>query len=92
MNNSLSVVPFLEEISLVLLMTRVDAGSVHHELHQFTLFETLLNEEIVFLMDSSMATLAHSLEDFESSSESGRVVGASCDFISPVHMSVMHTY
>lgn len=91
MDNSLSVVPFLEEISLMFLMSRVDARSIHHELHQFSLFEALLDKQVIFLMNGSMAALAHSLEDFESSPKSSRVVGAHCDFVCPVQVSMMHT-
>lgn len=43
-NHSLSVVPFLEEITFVLLMSRVDPWSVNHFVHKFSLFETLVNK------------------------------------------------
>jgi len=71
MNNSLSEVPLLEEITSVLLMTWMDLGEVDHLFHQFGLGETLVHEQIIFLMDSSMATLASSLEDLEASSQGG---------------------
>ena len=58
MNDSLSVVPFLEVISFVFLMSRMDSGGEDHLGHQFSLLETLVYEQIVLLMHGSMATLA----------------------------------
>jgi hypothetical protein len=71
MDNSLSVIPLLEEITSVFLMTWMDLREIDHLIGEFSLFETLVYQEIVFLMDSSMATLASSLEDLETSSQSG---------------------
>jgi len=69
-NTSLSKVPFLEEISSVFLMTWVDLWKINHLVHELSLFETLVYQEIVLLMHSSVATLTGSLEDLEASSES----------------------
>lgn len=71
MDNSLSIVPLLEEIASVLLMTWMDLWEIDHLIGKLSLFETLVHQEIVFLMDSSMTTLAGSLEDFETSSQGG---------------------
>ena len=70
MNNSLSVVPLLEIVSLVLLVSWVELGREDHLVHKLSLLETLVHKEIVLGMHSSMATLARSLEDLESSSQS----------------------
>ena len=45
MDLSLPVVPLLEVIALVLLMTRVDLGQEDHLVHEFTLVETLFDED-----------------------------------------------
>jgi len=42
MNNSLTVVPFLEVVTFVFLMCRVNSRRVDHLLHQFSLLETLI--------------------------------------------------
>ena len=65
------------------------------------MFETSVDEQVVFQMDGSMTTLAGSLEDFESSSQSiiilrkgylrCRVVGLEIDFTWPVAMAMMHS-
>ena len=90
-NTSLSKVPFLEEISSVFLMTWVDLWKINHLVHELSLFETLVYQEIILLMHSSVATLTGSLEDLEASSESGGVVGVPGNFGWPVTVSVMHT-
>merc|ERR1719313_148310 len=58
MNNSLSKVPLLEEITSVLLMTGMNLWQINHFLSQFSLFETLVHEQIIFLMHSSVTSLA----------------------------------
>ncbi len=68
MDNSLSEVPLLIVIASVLLMGGMDLGSKHHPVHELSLLETLVDQEIVFLMHGSVASLAGSLEDLESSS------------------------
>jgi hypothetical protein len=90
-NNSLSKVPFLEEVTSIFLMGWMDLWQVDHLLHEFDLGETLIHEQVILLMHSSMATLACSLEDLESSSKSSRVVGIPCTLRWPVAVTVMHT-
>jgi len=70
-DDSLSVVPLLEEISSVFLMTWMDLWKIDHLFGEFSLSETLVHQKIVFLMDSSVTTLTGSLEDLETSSQSG---------------------
>ncbi len=70
-DDSLSVVPLLEEITSILLMAWMNLGEVDHLLVELSLLETLVYEEIILLMHGSVATLTGSLEDLEASSESG---------------------
>lgn len=90
-DDSLSVVPLLEEITSILLMTWMNLGEVDHLLGKLSLSETLVHQKIVFLMHGSVATLASSLENLEASSKSGRVVGVPGDLGWPVRVTVMHT-
>lgn len=69
MNNSLSVVPLLEVVSSVLLVSRVDSWSEDHLVHKLSLLETLVDEKIILLMHGSVATLARSLEDLKTTSQ-----------------------
>lgn len=71
MDDSLSVVPLLEEITSILLMTWMNLGEVDHLVGKLSLLETLIHQKIVFLMNGSMASLASSLENLEASSKSG---------------------
>ena len=73
MDLSLAVIPFLEVISSVLLMTWMHLWKVHHELLELHLFETFVHEEIVFLMHGTVATGAGSAEYLEASSQSIKV-------------------
>lgn len=91
MDDSLSVVPLLEEITSVFLMTWMNLGEVDHLLGELFLLETLVHQKIVLLMHGSVATLASSLENLESSSESGGVIGVPGDLGWPVRMTVVHT-
>jgi hypothetical protein len=75
----------------VFLMTWMHLGEIDHLLHELSLIETLVHEQVVFLMHSSMASLASSLENFESSSESGRVVGVPALLRRPMQMTMMQT-
>jgi len=68
MDNTLAVVPLLEEVSGVFLMTWVQFGQEDHLVHQLSLLETLVHQNIVFLVHGTVATLTSSLENFESSS------------------------
>jgi len=90
-DDSLSEVPLLEEVTSVFLMSWVDLRKVDHLVHELSLFEALVYQEIVLLMHSTVATLTGSLEDLESSSESGGVVGVPGDLRWPVGVTVMHT-
>jgi hypothetical protein len=67
MDNSLSEVPFLEIVSFVLLVSWVELRQEYHLIHKFSLFETLVNQQIIFLMHGSMTSLTGSLEHFEPS-------------------------
>ena len=69
MDDSLSVIPLLEEITSVLLMSGVNSGEVLHGGRELHLSETLVNKEIVFLMHGSVASLAGSGEDLVSASQ-----------------------
>jgi len=69
-DHSLSEVPFLEIIASVCLMSRMDFRGEDHFSHEFSLLETLINQQVVFLMHSSVTSLAGSLEDLESSPQS----------------------
>jgi hypothetical protein len=69
MDLSLSEVPLLEVVSTVLLVSRMDFGGKDHLVHKFSLLESLVDQEIVLLMHSSVAALARSLEDLEPSSQ-----------------------
>lgn len=72
-------------------MCWMNLWEMNHFLHKLTLVETLVNQKIIFLVHSSMATLTSSLENFESSSKSSRVVSVPSLSRWPVTMSVMHT-
>ena len=72
MNNSLPIVPFLEEVSSVFLMSWMDFRCKDHKLSEFTLLESFIDKKIVFLMHSSMTSLARPLENFESSPQSNK--------------------
>jgi hypothetical protein len=69
MNHTLSEVPLLEVVTSVLLVSRVDLGGEDHAVHQFSLLETLVDQEIVLLMHGTVATLARSLEDLKTTSQ-----------------------
>jgi hypothetical protein len=69
MDNTLTVVPFLEVVTSVLLMSWVNSREIFHQRLEFSLFETLVNQEIVFLMHGSVTSLARSAENFETSSQ-----------------------
>jgi len=90
-DDSLSEVPFLEEISSILLMSWMDLWEKDHLFDELVLFETLVHQEIVLLMHSSVATLAGSLPNLETSSKSLRVECVPGELGWPVRVSVMHT-
>lgn len=91
MDDTLSVIPLLEVITSVLLMSRVDSWEVLHERGHFSLLETLVHQKIVFLMHSSVASLARSAENLETSSQCLRVEGVPGDVMRPVSVTVMQT-
>ena len=68
-DNSLSVIPLLEEIRSVFLMGGVDSRQKFHGLGKLHLSETLVNKEIVLLMHGSVTSLAGSGEDLVSASQ-----------------------
>ena len=90
-DDSLSVVPLLEVITTILLMTRVDLRQKDHLVHKLSLLETLIDKQIVLLMHSSVAALASSLPDLEASSKGLRIVSSPGDFRRPVVVTVMKT-
>ena len=69
MDLALAVVPLLEVVRAVLLMAGMDLGKEHHLLHQLSLFETLIDEQVVLLMHGSVASLASTGEHLESTSQ-----------------------
>ena len=69
MDHTLSEVPLLEVITSVLLVGGVDLGSENHAVHELSLLETLVDQEIVLLMHGTVASLARSLEDLETASQ-----------------------
>jgi len=60
MDLTLSEIPFLEEVTTVLLMARMDFGKVDHLRLELHLSETLVHKKIVLLVHGSVATLASS--------------------------------
>merc|ERR1719446_610004 len=72
-------------------MSRVNSREILHERHHLLLLETLVNEEIVLLMHGSVASLAGSAENFESSAKGGGVPGVPCLEVREVSVSVMET-
>ena len=69
MNHTLSEVPLLEVVTSVLLVSGMDLRGKDHTVHELSLLETLVDQEIVFLMHGTVATLARSLEDLETTSQ-----------------------
>jgi hypothetical protein len=47
----------------------VDLGSENHAVHELSLLETLVYQEIVLLMHGTVAALARPLEDLEAASQ-----------------------
>jgi hypothetical protein len=92
MNRSLTEVPLLEVVALVFLMAWVDFAQEDHFIHKLSLLETLINEQIVFLVDGSVTALAGSDEYLESSSQSSRVVGVEGSLTGPMEMAVVTSH
>merc|ERR1719230_1826221 len=57
MDDSLSKVPLLIEVTSVLLMTWMDLWKINHLRGKLVLQETLVDQKIILLMHGSMATL-----------------------------------
>ena len=74
MDLSLAVVPLLEVVSSVLLMSWMDLGQVDHEFLQLHLFETFVHKQIVLLMHGTVASRAGSAENLEASPESTEII------------------
>lgn len=91
MDLTLAVIPLLEIITSVLLMAWMYFWQKYHPLGELTLSETFVNEQVVFLMHGTVAALARSAEDLETSAESGRVPSVEETIGWEVSMSVVHT-
>lgn len=72
---ALTEVPLLEVVRPVLLVTRMDFGQKDHLVSEFNLRETLGDEQIILLMHGTMAALACSAENLETSSQSTIIKG-----------------
>ena len=70
MDDALAIVPLLEEVTAMLLVGRVKSRQELHEFSQLLLLETLVHEEVIFLMHSAVAALARSRKYFEASPQS----------------------
>merc|ERR1712113_668129 len=68
MDLPLTVVPLLEIVSAMFLMARMNLRQIHHQLLKFHLFETFVHKQVIFLMHSTVTSLAGSAEHFETSS------------------------
>jgi len=88
---TLSEVPLLEVVGTVFLVTGVDLGQVDHLASQLDLGETFVNEQIVLLMHGTVAALAGSGENLETSSQGGGVEGVPGDVRWEVVVTVVHT-
>jgi len=55
---ALALIPFLEEVTTILLMGGVDLGQVLHLRLELALLETLVNKQIVLLVHGAVAALA----------------------------------
>ena len=69
MDLTLAEVPFLEEVTAVLLMGGMDLGKVDHPLLELHLGETLSDKKIVLFVDGTVAALASTGEDLEATTE-----------------------
>ncbi len=68
MDLTLAVIPLLEEVTAVLLMSWVHLWQVDHLFLQLHLGETLIDEEIVLLVHGAVAALTGTGEDLETTS------------------------
>ena len=74
MDLTLAIVPLLEVVTSVLLVSGVHLGQVHHSLLELHLGETLIDEQIVLQVHGTMAALARPREDLEATTEPKQVV------------------
>ena len=72
---ALTEVPLLEVVRPVLLVSWMDLGQIDHFASEFNVRETLIDEQIILLMHSTMAALACSTENLETSSQSTIIKG-----------------
>lgn len=66
---ALTIVPLLKVVTAVLLVTRMHLGQVNHLFDEFRLLETLIDEQIVFLVHCTVASLARTGKDLEAASQ-----------------------
>lgn len=92
MDLTLSEVPFLEEVTAILLMRGMDLRKVHHLLLEFHLGETLLHEEIILLVHGSVAALAGSGEDLEAASQTISQKEGVNKFDSNIQSAMLHQF
>ena len=90
-NNPLSEVPFLKEITFVFLMCWMNSRRINHFTHKFSLSETFVYQQVILLMHSSMTSLTWSLEYFKTSSQCCWIIGVPCDFRGEMVVTMMHT-
>jgi len=66
---ALALIPLLEEVTAVLLMSGVHLGQVDHLCLELILPETLVHEEIVLFVHGAVAALARAREDLETATK-----------------------
>jgi hypothetical protein len=89
-NVSISFIPFLIVVLLVMVMGRVD-GEVGNKGSQFQLFVGLIQQGIVLLVDHTVTIGTVSSKDQETSSDTGTIVSTEESELRPVEMTVMGT-
>jgi hypothetical protein len=89
-NESVSFIPFLIVVLLVMVMGRVDR-EVGNKSSQFQLFVGLIQQGIVLLVDHTVTVTTVSSKDQETSSDTGTIVSTEESELRPVEMTVMGT-
>ena len=74
MDLTLAIVPLLEVVTSVLLVSGVHLGQVHHFALELHLGEALVDEKIVLQVHSTVAALASPREDLKATTESKQAV------------------
>ena len=74
MDLTLAIVPLLEVVTSVLLVSGVDLGQVHHSALELHLGEALVDEQIVLQVHGTVAALACPREDLKATTEPKQVV------------------